>query len=76
MKIKTSLTLSEELISIIDQKSTGHKSRSDFIENALWTYLNYLIRLEKNKRDLRIINENSDFLNREAQDVLDYQVLI
>ena len=76
MKIKTSLTLSEELISVIDKKSTGHKSRSDFIENALWTYLNYLIRQEKNKRDLRIINENSDFLNREAQDVLDYQVPI
>ena len=76
MKVKTSLTLSEELISIIDKKSTTYKSRSDFIENALWTYLNYLIRQEKNKRDLRIINENSDSLNREAQDVLDYQALI
>jgi metal-responsive CopG/Arc/MetJ family transcriptional regulator len=76
MKVKTSLTLSEELISIIDKKSTTYKSRSDFIENALWTYLNYLIRHEKNKRDLRIINENSDSLNREAQDVLDYQALI
>ena len=74
MKIKTSLTLSEELISVIDKNSTHYKSRSDFIENALWTYLNYLIRQEKNKRDLRIINENSDFLNREAQDILDYQV--
>ncbi|OGC07527.1 hypothetical protein A2V82_08995 [candidate division KSB1 bacterium RBG_16_48_16] len=74
MKIKTSLTLSKELISVIDKKSAGHKSRSDFIENALWTYLNYLIRQEKNKLDLRIINENSDFLNREARDVLDYQV--
>ena len=76
MKIKTSLTLSEELISIIDKKSINHKSRSDFIENALWTYLNYLIRQEKNKRDLIIINENSDSLNREAQDVLDYQASI
>ena len=76
MKVKTSLTLSEELISAIDRKSIGHKSRSDFIENALWTYLNFLIRQEKNKVDLKIINKNSDTLNKEAQDVLDYQVSI
>ena len=74
MKIKTSLTLSKELISIIDKKSIGHKSRSDFIENALWTYLNYLIRLERNKMDLDIINKKSNSLNKEALDVLDYQV--
>lgn len=76
MKIKTSLTLSEELITIIDKKSRGHKSRSDFIENALWTYLNYLIRQEKNKQDLKIINKNSDYLNKEAQQVLEHQVSI
>jgi metal-responsive CopG/Arc/MetJ family transcriptional regulator len=76
MKVKTSLTLSEELISAIDRKSTGYKSRSDFIERALWTYLNFLIRQEKNKVDLKIINKNSDTLNKEAQDVLDYQVSI
>ena len=76
MKVKTSLTLSEELISVIDKKSIGHKSRSDFIENALWTYLNFLIRQERNKLDLKIINDNSNSLNKEAKDVLDYQVSI
>ncbi len=74
MKIKTSITLSKELISIIDKKAIDHKSRSDFIEQALWFYLKHLIRQEKNARDLIIINENSDFLNEEAKDVLDYQV--
>ena len=73
MKIKTSLTLSEELLTVIDKKAAAHKSRSDFIENALWTYLKHLVHLEQNKRDLQIINENADFLNREAQDVLEYQ---
>lgn len=73
MKRKISLTLSEELISIIDEKSKGHKSRSDFIEQALWTYFKFLIKQEKNITDLKIINENSDSLNKEAQDVLDYQ---
>jgi len=74
MKIKTSLTLSEELISAIDKKATKHKSRSDFIENALWTYLKHLIRQEQNKMDLKIINDNSEALNEEAEDVLNYQV--
>jgi metal-responsive CopG/Arc/MetJ family transcriptional regulator len=76
MKIKTSLTLSKELLSIIDKKAVEHKSRSDFIEHALWIYLNHLIRQEKNARDLVKINENSDFLNKEATDVLNYQVMI
>jgi metal-responsive CopG/Arc/MetJ family transcriptional regulator len=76
MKIKTSLTLSEELLSVIDKKSVGHKSRSDFIENALWTYLNYLIRQESNRIDQKIINKKSGVLNKEAEDVLEYQGLI
>ncbi|MCD4691588.1 MAG: ribbon-helix-helix domain-containing protein [Calditrichales bacterium] len=76
MKIKTSLTLSEDLISIIDKKAIEHKSRSDFIEHALWVYLKHLIRQEKNMLDLVKINENSDFLNNEAQDILDYQVTL
>jgi metal-responsive CopG/Arc/MetJ family transcriptional regulator len=76
MKIKTSLTLSEELIAAIDKKSVDHKSRSDFIENALWTYLKYLIRLENNRADLKIINNNADSLNQEAHDVLNFQVSI
>lgn len=76
MKVKTSLTLSEELISVIDKKSTNHKSRSEFIENALWIYLNHLVRQEKNKLDLKIINANSVSLNEEARDVLNYQVSI
>ena len=74
MKIKTSLTLSKELLSVIDKKAVEHKSRSDFIEHALWIYLDHLIRQDKNARDLIKINKNSDFLNEEANDVLDYQI--
>jgi metal-responsive CopG/Arc/MetJ family transcriptional regulator len=76
MKIKTSITLSKELLSAIDNKSIGHKSRSDFIENALWKYILYILREEQSKKDLEIINHNSDSLNKEAKDVLDYQVSI
>ncbi|KPK87428.1 hypothetical protein AMJ80_12130 [bacterium SM23_31] len=76
MKIKTSITLSKELLSAIDNKSIGHKSRSDFIENAVWKYILYILREEQSKKDLEIINHNSDSLNKEANDVLDYQVSI
>ena len=54
----------------------GHKSRSDFIENAVWKYILYILREEQSMKDLEIINHNVDSLNKEAHDVLDYQVSI
>ena len=74
MKVKTSITLSDMLIEAIDKNVGDYKSRSDFIENALWVYFNYLLKQEKNKQDLAIINKNYERLNEEAADVLDYQV--
>ena len=76
MKIKTSVTLSKELLHAINNKSMGHKSRSDFIENAVWKYILYILREEQSMKDLEIINHNVDSLNKEAHDVLDYQVSI
>ena len=73
MKVKTSITLSEDLLQAIEQKSSEHKSRSDFIENALWVYLRHLIRQEAHQNDLAIINANADTLNNEATDVLEFQ---
>ncbi len=73
MKIKTSVTLSKELLNAIDNKSLGHKSRSDFIENAVWKYILLILREEQNNKDLEIINQNAESLNKEANDVLDYQ---
>lgn len=67
MKVKTSVTLSKELMDTIDTKSSGHKSRSDFIENAVWKYISYVSREGQNKRDLEIINKNAVFLNDEAE---------
>ncbi|MGH1366865.1 MAG: ribbon-helix-helix domain-containing protein [Calditrichia bacterium] len=72
MKIKTSVTLSKELLEAIEKKA-GKKSRSDFIENAVWLYLKHLMKQELNSRDLAIINANAAELNSEAMDALDYQ---
>jgi metal-responsive CopG/Arc/MetJ family transcriptional regulator len=74
MKVKTSITLSKKLLEAVDERAKQQKkTRSDFIEVAVWSFLAQLIRNEQNARDLQIINRRSDFLNQEASDVLEYQ---
>jgi len=75
MKIKTSITLSEEVIKAVDQYAKQYsKNRSEFIEMAVSRYIKQLIRDEVNAKDLEIINRQADSLNDEAIDVLAYQV--
>ena len=75
MKIKTSITLAEDLLKVIDEQSGPHKNRSDFIEKAVRAYVAQVMRDRQNARDLDIINRQADRLNQEAEDVLTYQVL-
>lgn len=72
MKVKTSITLTERLLKELDRRSV--ENRSDFIEKAAWAYIEGLAKAEASSRDLRIINEKADALNKEAADVLGYQV--
>ncbi len=74
MKVKTSITLSDELIKAIDHYGQDYKNRSDFIEAAVWAFVNQVARDQQNARDIEIINRNADRLNAEALDVLTYQV--
>jgi metal-responsive CopG/Arc/MetJ family transcriptional regulator len=74
MKIKTSITLSEDLIRVVDKRAKQYKkNRSDFIEAAVRSFVQQLIRREQNARDLEIINRKADLLNKEAEDTLAYQ---
>jgi metal-responsive CopG/Arc/MetJ family transcriptional regulator len=73
MKVKTSVTLSAELIEAIDQYGQDYKNRSDFVEAASWAFIKQIIRNQQNARDIEIINRNADRLNAEALDVLAYQ---
>lgn len=73
MKVKTSITLSEDLIQSIDAFSGGQKNRSDLIEKALRDYLDRQTRMKRDLEDLTILNKKADKLNREAEDVLSYQ---
>ncbi|MDR1956076.1 MAG: hypothetical protein LBQ30_04405 [Treponema sp.] len=73
MKIKTSVSLSSEILSQLDTiNSKGN--RSDFIEKALWRHIELLQREKRNQNDLHIINTTSRHLNKEAEDVLLFQV--
>jgi metal-responsive CopG/Arc/MetJ family transcriptional regulator len=74
MKVKTSITLSDNVLTAIDRKMGDFKSRSDFLEFAAKSYLAQLARTEKDKKDLEIINRRAEAINREAEDVLDFQV--
>ena len=73
MKIKTSVTLSEELIQSIDELFGGRINRSEFIEKALKDYVERQIQRKKDLQDLDILNKKADKLNKEAVDVLSYQ---
>jgi hypothetical protein len=75
MKVKTSISLSSELISTLSSY-TSEGNRSDFIEKAIWRYLELLKRDIRNKNDLELLDTNASSLNNEATDVLSYQVLL
>ena len=74
MKIKTSITLSEEVLLEIDKISGETRNRSAFIEIAIRDFLKKRAKKIRDDRDLEILNKNSKRLNREAEDVLSYQV--
>jgi metal-responsive CopG/Arc/MetJ family transcriptional regulator len=75
MKVKTSITLSRDVLEAIDKRSGSSRSRSEFVEEAVRSYVAQLVRRETEARDLEIINRRADILNEEASDVLDYQVV-
>jgi len=76
MKVKTSITVDKGLLETVDQLSGQYRNRSEFIEAALQAYIAQITRREQNAKDLEIINQRADALNKEALDVLDYQVAL
>jgi len=74
MKIKTSVTISQELLQVMDEFLDSDKNRSLFLEKAAWVYIAKLRRAQRNARDIEIINQRADYLNAEVIDALAYQV--
>ncbi len=75
MKASISISLSKDLLATIDELAVNHKSRSAFIEFILRKAITQKIRAERDARDIEIINQNLDYLNAEAEDVLSYQII-
>lgn len=72
MKVKTSITLPRELLVAIDRYDAN---RSVFIERAARAYLARLEKARLDSLDVDIIARHAGRLNREAEDVLEYQRL-
>jgi metal-responsive CopG/Arc/MetJ family transcriptional regulator len=73
MKVRTSVTLSEDVVAAVDDLAGKSGNRSEVIETALRSYLAQMNRDKQNRRDLGIINRRAVRLNREAEDVLAFQ---
>jgi metal-responsive CopG/Arc/MetJ family transcriptional regulator len=76
MKIKTSITISEDLINEIDNYLGLSGNRSALIEQALKAFLTAKAHQKREAKDLEILNKRTKTLNEEAADVLSYQVEI
>jgi metal-responsive CopG/Arc/MetJ family transcriptional regulator len=74
-KMKTSLTLSREVVRGIDRVAGKKRSRSAVVDDVLRAYLSHRERAAANARDGEKINRFSSELNAEMQDVLAYQSL-
>ena len=74
MKVKTSISLSEDIVARLDQLASRGESRSELIERLLRESFMEMERRAQDSKDLEIINRNADELNEEADDVLGFQV--
>lgn len=75
MKVKTSITLSEELLRAVDRVMQGGETRSQVIEKAVRLYVESTLKRARDARELAILNREARRLNAEADDVLGYQIL-
>lgn len=72
MKLKTSLTLSEDLLVAVDRLVGPTASRSAFIEGVLREFLERQRSERRREREVRQINRQAACLNAEMADVLSF----
>lgn len=72
MKVKTSVTLSAEVLEAVDELAKS-SSRSEVIEQAVRDYLAARQRALRDARDIEIMNRHADAYNHETADLLSYQ---
>lgn len=74
MKLKTSVTLAQDVLGAIEAVAREGESRSQVIERLLRQSFAARERAAVDERDRNLINLHADELNEEAVDVLGYQV--
>ena len=74
MKIKTSITLSEDVLNDVDRLLGKSGNRSIFVEEALRAFLAEMAKKQRDQKDLDLLNRHAQKLTEEAKDVLQYQV--
>ena len=73
MKVKTSITLSEDVLKAVRKSARPGENRSQTIERLLKTSAAAAVRQAADARDLTILNRHADALNAEADDTLAFQ---
>jgi metal-responsive CopG/Arc/MetJ family transcriptional regulator len=73
MKLKTSITLSEDIVKRLDRAARRGENRSQAIERLLRERLQAEARKAVDSKDLALIDEHAAEINAEAEDVLAYQ---
>jgi len=73
MKLKTSLTLSEDLIATLDRLAGPNISRSSFIETILRDFVEGRAQARRDAREVAAINRHAERLNAEMKDALSFQ---
>ncbi len=73
MRVKTSVTIDEQVLRAIDRAVTRGRSRSRILEEAARDYLARQTRAAREARDREVLDEAADALNSEMEDVLSYQ---
>ena len=73
MKVKTSVTLSEDILKRLARAARKGESRSQTVERLVQEGLASRERRSADAEELARINRHADSLNAEALDVLEYQ---
>lgn len=73
MKVRTSVTLPEELLTKVDALTGKNRNRSEIVECALRDYVAREKPEKLNTRDIEIINEHADLINKQVEETLEFQ---
>jgi metal-responsive CopG/Arc/MetJ family transcriptional regulator len=71
MKVRTSVTISSELL--VQLNELAGKRRSEIIETALQEYFKKKSHQKKIGSDVDIINKNADLINKQVAETLQFQ---